>query len=62
MGLFMYSGGESLCSNSKRNDDEAGWIRSGQILTMQVETDADTLKFLLDSKPHGPGLVTLATH
>ena len=30
-------------------------IEPGQVFTMQVDTDADTLKFWLDGKPHGPG-------
>ena len=41
----MYSG------NGKADDPEAGGIESDQILTMQVDTDADTLKFWLDGKP-----------
>ena len=35
--------------------DETGKIKEGQVLTMQVDLDAGTLKFWLDGKPHGPG-------
>ena len=30
-------------------------IMPGQVLSMQVDTDAGTLKFWVDGKPHGPG-------
>ena len=33
----------------------AGGINSDQVLTMQVDTDAGTLKFWVNGKPHGPG-------
>ena len=29
--------------------------KSGQVLTMQVDVDAGTLKFWVDGKPHGSG-------
>ena len=51
--MWRYNGG--LIGNGKYNDDSAGRIKPGQILTMQVDTDAGTLKFWLDGKPHGPG-------
>ena len=52
-GMFSLSGG--LFGNGKDDDDSAGKIESDQVLTMQVDTDADTLKCWLDGKPHGPG-------
>ena len=39
----------------KCGDDFAGDIYDGQVLTMQVDLDAGTLKFWLDGKTHGPG-------
>ena len=57
VGWFM-AGDRTLCGNGKWNEDGAGRIRSGQVLTMQVDTDAGTLKFWVDGKPHGPGGVT----
>ena len=51
--ISSYNG--SLCGNGKKFDDSAGGIKEGQVLTMQVDLDADTLKFWLDGKPHGPG-------
>ena len=48
-----------LYGNGKCGDDDAGRINGkiddGQVLTMQVDLDAGTLKFWLDGKPHGPG-------
>ena len=51
---YMGSNG-ALCGNGKRLDDRAGEINEGQVLTMQVDLDAGTLKFWVDGKPHGPG-------
>ena len=45
----------ALWGNGKQGDDDAGGINDGQVLTMQVDLDAGTLKFWLDGKPHGPG-------
>ena len=52
---YMDSYNGSLMGNGKFNDDGAGGINEGQVLTMQVDLDAGTLKFWLDGKPHGPG-------
>ena len=43
------------------SSNEAGEIKSGQVLTMQVDTDASTLKFWVDGKPHGPGFTSGVT-
>ena len=43
-----------LIGNNKR-EEGAGEIGAGQILTMQVDLDAGTLKFWLDGTPHGAG-------
>ena len=52
--MRTYSG--SLYGNGRYADgDGAGKINDGQVLTMQVDLDAGTLKFWLDGKPHGPG-------
>ena len=53
MGWFMDSDSGALCGNGKYNDDRAGRIEPGQVLTMQVNTDTGTPKFWLDGKPHG---------
>jgi len=54
-GWFMsnYKGG--LCGNGKHDSDMAGQIKDGQVLTMQVDVSAGSLKFWVDGKPHGPG-------
>ena len=39
----------------------AGEIEPGQVLSMQVDTDAGTLKFWVDGKPHGPGYTSGVT-
>ena len=44
-----------LYGNGEYADDCAGSINDGQVLTMQVDLDAGTLKFWVDGKPHGPG-------
>ena len=61
VGWFMgcYMGG--LYGNGKFNDEEAGRIEPGQVLTMQVDMDAGTLKFWVDGKPHGPGYTSGVT-
>ena len=55
LGWFMESEYGCLCGNYKQYTDRAGEIKSGQVLTMQVDTDAGTLKFWVDGNPHGPG-------
>ena len=58
-GMYCRNGG--LCGNGKRSDDKAGATKSGQVLTMQVDTDTGTLKFWVDGKPHGPGYTSGVT-
>ena len=43
-----------LYGNGKFNADRACEIEDGQVLTVQVDLDAGTLKFWVDGKPHGP--------
>ena len=50
----MYDNG-SLCGNGKEEDDEAGEINEGQIVSMEADLDKGTLRFWVDGKPHGPG-------
>ena len=52
---LINSGNGGLFGNGKDHNDEAGRIKSGDELTMQVDTDAGTLKFWVNGKPHGPG-------
>ena len=52
---YMANVNGSLWGNGKSRDDDAGRINDGQVLTMQVDLDAGTLKFWLDGKPRGPG-------
>ena len=61
VGWFMESWSGGLYGNGKYCDDKAGEIESGQVLTMQVDTDAGTLKFWLDGKPHSPGYTSGVT-
>ena len=61
VGWFMDSDSGALCGNGKYNDDRAGRIEPGQVLTMQVNTDTGTPKFWLDGKPHGPGYASGVT-
>jgi hypothetical protein len=53
------SGG--LYGHGKYDDDMAGWIKPGQVLSMQVDMAAGTLKFWVDGKPHGPGYTSGVT-
>lgn len=55
VGYFVYSGNGGMCGNGKLVDDGAGPIESGDVLPMQVDTDAGTLKFWKNGEPHGPG-------
>ena len=50
-----------LDSDYIQSSNGAGEIKSGQVLTMQVDTDARTLKFWVDGKPHGPGYTSGVT-
>ena len=52
---LMNSNCGGLWGNGKWLSDDAGEISPGQVLTMQVDLDAGTLKFWVDGKPHGPG-------
>ena len=51
----------SLFGNGKYNDDRAGGIKNGHVLTIQVDLDAGTLRFWVDGQPHGPGWATGVT-
>ena len=61
VGWFMDSYNGSLFGNGKEDDDRAGHVGPGQVLTMQVDMDAGTLNFWLDGKPHGPGYTSAVT-
>ena len=53
--LMMCSYDRSLYGNGKWHSDAAGNINPGQVLTMQLDLNAGTLKFWLDGKRHGLG-------
>ena len=55
VGWFMHNYYGSLFGHGKFDVSRAGEIEPGQVVTMQVNTDAGTLKFWVDSKPHSPG-------
>ena len=61
VGWFMENGEGSLCGNGKRDNDRAGEIKSGPVLTMQVDTDAGTFTLWVDGKPHSPGYTSRVT-
>ena len=44
-----------LFGNGKCGDDHAGAIDPGQLVTMEVDLNAGTLRFWVDGKAHGPG-------
>ena len=44
-----------IFGNGKNQDDRAGRINEGQIVSMQADLDKGTLRFWIDGKPHGPG-------
>jgi hypothetical protein len=41
----------------EENDDEAGDINEGQIVSMEADLDKGTLRFCVDGNHHGPGFV-----
>ena len=45
----------SLFGNGRENDDAAGRIKEGQIVSMEADLDKGTLRFWVDGKQHGPG-------
>jgi hypothetical protein len=57
-GMWMCLEDGSLFGNGKDSSDTAGWISARQIVTMELDTDAHTLKFWVDGKPHGPGFTS----
>ena len=53
---FIDSYDGTLLGNGKEAyADAAGTFNKGEILTMELDSDKGTLRFWLDSKPHGPG-------
>ena len=58
---LMYSGDGGLHGNGKHHGDVAGGMYSGQVLTMQLDTDSGTLKFWVDGKLLGPGYTSGVT-
>ena len=58
---FMHCANGSLFGNGKDCDDEAGEIKNGQVVTIQVDLDAGALKYWVDGQPHGPGWATGVT-
>ena len=51
--MSSYSG--DLCGNGKQDDDFAGGIKEGQIVSMEADLDKGTLRFWVDGKQHGLG-------
>ena len=51
---YIHSSGY-LYGNGKEDDDEAGEINEGQIVSMEADLDKGTLRFWVDGKQHGPG-------
>jgi hypothetical protein len=60
VGWFMDTCAGQLTGNCA-NLDVAGCIASGRVLTMQLDTDAGTLKFWVDGKHHGSGYTSGVT-
>jgi hypothetical protein len=54
---YMYSTG-GLYGNGKQDDDEAGSIKEGQIVSMEADLDKGTLRFWVNGKQHGLGFVS----
>jgi hypothetical protein len=52
---YMYNNNGGLCGNGKQDDDRAGQIKEGQIVSMEADLDKGTLRFWVDGKQHGPG-------
>ena len=61
LGWFMETEFGCLEGHQAKFGFGAGEIKPGQVLTMQVDTDAGTLKFWVDGKPHGPGYTSGVT-
>ena len=57
VGWSMGSSGGGLFGNGQGQDgdEEAGGIKLSQVLIMQVDMDAGTVKFWVNGKPYGPG-------
>ena len=59
VGWFMHTAAGSLFGHGKFLSDGAGRVKDGQVVTMQVDLGAGTLKFWKDGKPHGPGFTSV---
>jgi hypothetical protein len=51
---YMYDDG-NLCGNGKEETDNAGYIKEGEIVSMEADLDKGPLRFWVDGKQHGPG-------
>jgi hypothetical protein len=51
---YMQDSGD-LYGNGKEEDDKAGKLKDGQIVSMEADLDKGTLRFWVDGKQHGPG-------
>ena len=52
---YMDESGTLYGNGMKGGDDGAGYIKEGQIVSMEADLDKGTLRFWVDGKPHGPG-------
>lgn len=53
-GWFIGSYG-SLCGSGRFDNNAAGRIEDGEVLSLEADLDAGTLRFWVNGKPHGPG-------
>jgi hypothetical protein len=54
---YMHSNGR-LFGNGKFNDDGAGDIKEGQIVSMEADLEKGTLRLWVNGKQHGPGFMS----
>lgn len=50
--------GDDTQKGTAAQADGAGKIKSGGVLTLDLDLDVGSLKFLVDGKPHGPGFTS----
>jgi hypothetical protein len=55
-GIYLEEG--FLCGNGVDGNNEAGQVLEGQVLTMELDTDAHALKFWVDGQLDGAGFTS----
>ena len=59
LGFGMHLDIGALYGHGWDGSDVSGQVSEGQVVTIELDTDAHTLKFWVDGKHHGPGFTSI---